>query len=143
RGAAPLALGPPAARHRARTGKRPPGGAAGHRSHPQPRLRQSRVGRLLTGAPPTAGLTMPPGTIERRPPMEPLPRGSQFIRAKTLWEVALDVAGDFSIPYTGNRDICISIGSGSGETFRPALRMSVGSPILAHAVVRGELELAF
>jgi TRAP-type uncharacterized transport system substrate-binding protein len=75
--------------------------------------------------------------------MEPLPRGSQFIRAKTLWEVALDVAGDFSIPYTGNRDICISIGSGSGETFRPALRMSVGSPILAHAVVRGELEMAF
>jgi hypothetical protein len=75
--------------------------------------------------------------------MEPLPRGSQFIRAKTLWEVALDVAGDFAIPYTGNRDICISIGSGSGETFRPWLRMSVGSPILAHAVVRGELEMAF
>src|SRR5262245_60505744 len=75
--------------------------------------------------------------------MEPLPRGAQFIRAKALWEIALDVAGDFSIPYTGDRDICISIGSGSGESFRPALRMSVGSPILAHAVARGELEMAF
>ncbi len=75
--------------------------------------------------------------------MEPLPRGAQFIRAKTLWEIALDVAGDFSIPYTGDRDICISIGSGSGESFRYALRMSVGSPVLAHAVVRGELEMAF
>jgi TRAP-type uncharacterized transport system substrate-binding protein len=75
--------------------------------------------------------------------VEPLPRGAQFIRAKTLWEIALDVAGDFSIPYTGDRDICISIGSGSGESFRSALRMSVGSPILAHAVVRGDLEMAF
>lgn len=75
--------------------------------------------------------------------MEPLPRGAQFVRAKTLWEIALDVAGDFSIPYTGNRDICISVGSGSGETYRPALRMSVGSPILAHGVVQGNIEMAF
>src|SRR4051794_9655229 len=75
--------------------------------------------------------------------MEPLPRGSQFLRAKTLWEVALDVAGDFAIPYTGNRDICISIGNASGEQFTPHIRMSVGSPALAHAVVRGDLEMAF
>jgi TRAP-type uncharacterized transport system substrate-binding protein len=75
--------------------------------------------------------------------VEPLPRGSQFKRAKTLWEIALDIAGDPAIPYYGNRDICITIGSGSGESYKSWVRMSVGSPHLAHAVVRGELELAF
>lgn len=75
--------------------------------------------------------------------MEPLPRGAQFIRAKMLWEIALHIAGDPNEPYYGNRDICITVGSGSGERYQPWLRMSVGSPILAHAVVRGELDLAF
>jgi TRAP-type uncharacterized transport system substrate-binding protein len=75
--------------------------------------------------------------------VEPLPRGSQFKRAKTLWEIALDMAGDPAIPYYGNRDICIVIGSGSGESYKPSVRMSVGSPVLAHAVARGELEMAF
>src|SRR5215471_19626188 len=75
--------------------------------------------------------------------MEPLPRGAQFTRSKMLWEIALGVAGDPSIPYTGNRDVMVAIGNGSQESFRPALRMSPGSPILAHAVVNGELEAAF
>ncbi|HLI29061.1 MAG TPA: TAXI family TRAP transporter solute-binding subunit [Chloroflexota bacterium] len=75
--------------------------------------------------------------------MEPLPRGAQFIRAKMLWEIALHIAGDPNEPYYGNRDICITVGSGSGERYKPWLRLSVGSPILAHAVVRGELDLAF
>ena len=65
--------------------------------------------------------------------MEPLPRGAQFIRAKMLWEIALHIAGDPNEPYYGNRDICITVGSGSGERYQPWLRMSVGSPILAHA----------
>src|SRR5207248_7741074 len=68
--------------------------------------------------------------------MEPLPRGAQFIRAKMLWEIALGVAGDISIPYYGNRDIKIDVGNASGEHYKPYLRMSVGSPVLAHAVVR-------
>lgn len=71
-----------------------------------------------------------------------LPKGAQFIRAKFLWEIGLHIAGDPKTPYTGNRDICISVGSGSGEAYRPWLRMSVGSPVLAHAVARGELEAA-
>ena len=75
--------------------------------------------------------------------MEPLPRGAQFTRSKMLWEIALGVAGDPAIPYYGNRDISVVIGNGSAESFRPWLRMSVGSPILAHAVARGDLELAF
>ena len=75
--------------------------------------------------------------------MEPLPRGANFQRAKTLWEIGLDIAGDPATPYYGNRDMCIVVGSGSGEHFRPWLRLATGSPILAHAVVRGELEAAF
>jgi hypothetical protein len=30
--------------------------------------------------------------------MEPLPVGANFIRAKMLWEIGLDIAGDPSIP---------------------------------------------
>ena len=75
--------------------------------------------------------------------MEPLPRGAQFIRAKMLWEIALGVAGDPSIPYTGNRDIAIFIGNGSGDSFTPAIRLSPGSPALSYAVARGDLEAAF
>jgi TRAP-type uncharacterized transport system substrate-binding protein len=74
--------------------------------------------------------------------MEPLPKGANFIRAKFLWEIGLHIAGDPKEPYTGNRDICISIGSGSGDRYKPKLRMSCGSPILAHAVARRELEAA-
>jgi TRAP-type uncharacterized transport system substrate-binding protein len=74
--------------------------------------------------------------------MDYLPKGAQFIRAKFLWEIGLHIAGDPATPYTGNRDICISVGSGSGDAYKPWLRMSVGSPVLAHAVARGEIELA-
>ena len=74
--------------------------------------------------------------------MDYLPKGAQFIRAKFLWEIGLHVAGDPATPYTGNRDLCISVGSGSGASYRPWLRMSVGSPVLAHAVARGEIEAA-
>lgn len=74
--------------------------------------------------------------------MEPLPKGANFIRAKFLWEIGLHIAGNPATPYYGNRDICITVGSGSGEKYKPWLRMSCGSPILAHAVARGELEAA-
>jgi TRAP-type uncharacterized transport system substrate-binding protein len=36
----------------------------------------------------------------------------------------------------------ISVGSGSNENFRPWLRMSTGSPILAHGICRNELDMA-
>ncbi len=74
--------------------------------------------------------------------MEQLPRGANFQRARLLWEIGLHIAGDPATPYYGNRDICIVVGSGSAQNFCPWLRMSTGSPILAHAVVRGELEMA-
>jgi hypothetical protein len=74
--------------------------------------------------------------------MEPLPRGANFQRAKLLWEIGLHIAGDPKTPYYGPRDMCISVGSGSAENFKPKLRMSTGSPILAHAVCRGDLEMS-
>jgi TRAP-type uncharacterized transport system substrate-binding protein len=75
--------------------------------------------------------------------VEQLPKGAQFLRAKMLWEIALGLAGDPSIPYYGNRDISLVVGNGSGESFTSAVRMAPGSPILSHAVVRGDLDLAF
>ena len=75
--------------------------------------------------------------------MEPLPRGANFLRSSMLWEIGLNVASDPNIPYGGNRDMCITIGSGSGEHFTPSLRMATGSAILAKAVVAGEIEMAF
>ena len=75
--------------------------------------------------------------------MEQLPRGAQFQRSKMLWEIALGIAGDPSIRYYEDRDVSIVIGNGSGEAFTPALRMAPGSPALAHAVCKGDLELAF
>lgn len=74
--------------------------------------------------------------------MEPLPKGANFQRTRMLWEIGLHIAGDPKTPYYGNRDMCISVGSGSADNFRPWLRMSTGSPILAHAVAGGDLEMS-
>jgi TRAP-type uncharacterized transport system substrate-binding protein len=74
--------------------------------------------------------------------MEPLPRGANFRRCKLLWELGLHVAGNPDTPYGGDRDMCITVGNGSGASFRPSLRMATGSPILAHEVVGGGLEMA-
>jgi TRAP-type uncharacterized transport system substrate-binding protein len=59
-----------------------------------------------------------------------------------LWEIGLHIAGNPNTPYYGPRDMCITVGSGSNETMKPWLRMSTGSPILAHGICRGELEVA-
>ena len=74
--------------------------------------------------------------------MEPLPRGANFQRALMLWEIGLHIAGNPNTPYYGPRDMCITVGSGSNESIKPWLRMSTGSPILAHGICRGELEVA-
>ena len=76
--------------------------------------------------------------------MEPLPKGANFVRAKTLWEIGLHIAGNPATPYGGNRDMIITIGSGSGERFRPWLQMATGSAILAEEVAKGGgVDLAF
>jgi TRAP-type uncharacterized transport system substrate-binding protein len=77
--------------------------------------------------------------------MEPLPKGANFVRAKTLWEIGLHIAGNPATPYGGNRDMIMVIGSGSGEQFRPWLRLGTGSAILAEEVAKGggHVDLAF
>src|SRR6202795_3300915 len=75
--------------------------------------------------------------------MEQLPKGANFVRAKTLWEIGLHIAGNPATPYGGNRDMVITVGSGSGEEFRPWLRLASGSAILAEEVAKGGLEAAF
>jgi TRAP-type uncharacterized transport system substrate-binding protein len=75
--------------------------------------------------------------------MEDLPVGANFRRAKVLWELGLHIAGNPLTPYGGNRDMCIVVGSGSGASFKPSLRLATGSAILAHDVVNGGIEMAF
>jgi len=75
--------------------------------------------------------------------MEPLPVGANFKRAKMLWEIGLHIAGDPAIPYGGNRDVCIAVGSGGQADFRPSLRLASGSAIMAHDVVAGNIDMAF
>ena len=75
--------------------------------------------------------------------MEHLPVGANFRRTKILWELGLHIAGNPLTPYGGNRDMCIVVGSGSGESFKPSLRLATGSAILAHEVVGGGIEMAF
>jgi len=75
--------------------------------------------------------------------MEPLPVGANFRRAKMLWEIGLHIAGDFSIPYGGNRDMCITVGSGGQADFRPSLSLATGSAIMAHDVAAGRIDMAF
>ncbi len=69
--------------------------------------------------------------------MELLPKGANFVRVKTLWEIGLHLAGNPTTPYGGNRDMVITIGSGSGAAFRPWLRLATGSAILAEEVAKG------
>ena len=75
--------------------------------------------------------------------MEPLPKGANFRRSKMLWEIGLHMAGDPAIPYGGDRDMCITIGSGGQADFRPALKLGTGSAIMAHDVVAGNVDMAF
>src|SRR5215475_1151769 len=76
--------------------------------------------------------------------MELLPKGANFIRAKTLWEIGLHIAGNPLTPYGGNRDMVITIGSGSSANFRPWLKLATGSAILAEEIAQGGgVDLAF
>ena len=76
--------------------------------------------------------------------MELLPKGANFVRAKTLWEIGLHIAGNPATPYGGNRDMVITVGSGAGAAFRPWLRLATGSAILAEQVAAGDgFDLAF
>jgi TRAP-type uncharacterized transport system substrate-binding protein len=76
-------------------------------------------------------------TLEETLDMEPLPKGANFVRGKTLWEIGLHIAGNPATPYGGNRDMVITVGSGSGASFRPWLQLASGSAILAEEIAKG------
>ncbi|CAN0362728.1 unnamed protein product, partial [Phaeothamnion confervicola] len=75
--------------------------------------------------------------------MIPLPYGANFKRGQILWEIGLHIAANPETPYGGNRDVCITVGSGAGESFNPWLRLASGSAVMAHAVAKGEIDVAF
>ncbi len=75
--------------------------------------------------------------------MTKLPMSANTKRGRILCEIGLQIASNPDIPYGGNRDMCVVVGSGSGEAFKPSLRISSGSAILAHAVAKGDIEAAF
>jgi hypothetical protein len=39
--------------------------------------------------------------------MELIPKGANFVRDKTLWEISMHLAGNPATPYGGNRDMVI------------------------------------
>ena len=75
--------------------------------------------------------------------MATLPTGANFKRAQILWELGLHIAGNPETKYGGNRDMCITVGSGAGEEMKPWLRFSTGSAIMAHSVAKGDIDVAF
>ncbi len=75
--------------------------------------------------------------------MIPIPKGANYKRCGILWEIGIHIAGNPETPYGGNRDMCIVVGSGSGEGFRPWLKLATGSAVMAHAVAKGEIDAAF
>jgi TRAP-type uncharacterized transport system substrate-binding protein len=81
--------------------------------------------------------------------MEPQPslrRGAPnaaMIRNVMLSEIALHVSDSAKARANATRTLAVAIGSGSGERFQPWLRLTDGSPLLAHAIMRGELDVTF
>ena len=75
--------------------------------------------------------------------MDDRQKGASYKRHKILWEVGQYIAADPAMRFGGNRDMCIATGVGAGEGFKPRLRLATGSAIMAHAVAKGDLEMAF
>ena len=71
------------------------------------------------------------------------PSGANYKRAKILAELGLYIAGNPETPYGGNRDMCVVVGSGAGEGFKPWLQLASGSAVMAHAVAKGDVTAAF
>ncbi len=72
-----------------------------------------------------------------------LPVGANFKRSQILWQVGLHIAGNPQTKYGGNRDMCIRVGSGAGESFKPSLTLATGAAAMAYAVASGEIDVAF
>jgi TRAP-type uncharacterized transport system substrate-binding protein len=81
--------------------------------------------------------------------MEPQPelrRGAPnaaMIRNVMMSEIALAISDTAKARANTTRTLYVAVGSGAGEQFRPWLRLTDGSPLLAHAIVRGDLDVTF
>ncbi|HWG03474.1 MAG TPA: TAXI family TRAP transporter solute-binding subunit [Beijerinckiaceae bacterium] len=75
--------------------------------------------------------------------MDDRQKGANYKRHKILWELGQYIAADPATRFGGNRDMCIAVGGGAGGSFKPRLRLATGSAAMAHAVAKGDIEMAF
>jgi TRAP-type uncharacterized transport system substrate-binding protein len=75
--------------------------------------------------------------------MQQPPRGGASVaRADAMAQIALGLSQDRSDPSRPYRDVRISIGAVNDSNFQPALSFGTGSPDLAFAVARHDLDVA-
>jgi len=74
--------------------------------------------------------------------MQPPRGGASVARADAMAQIALGLSQDRSDPSRPYRDVRISIGAVNDSNFQPALSFGTGSPDLAFAVARHDLDVA-
>ncbi len=74
--------------------------------------------------------------------MEPRFAGASAARADALYCIAQGLAADRSGAGRPYRDLRLSVGVARDASFHPAISMATGTPDLAYAVARGELDVA-
>ncbi len=77
------------------------------------------------------------------PPLRRTAPNAALIRNTMLSEIILHVGDSAKARANATRNLYVAMGSGSGERFQPWLRLTDGSPLLAHAIARGELDATF
>jgi TRAP-type uncharacterized transport system substrate-binding protein len=68
---------------------------------------------------------------------------ASLIRNTMMWEIGSYVGETPKARTNATRHHFLTIGSGAGEQFTPWLRLADGSPLLAHEIVRGNLDVSF
>jgi TRAP-type uncharacterized transport system substrate-binding protein len=68
---------------------------------------------------------------------------ASLIRNTMMWEIGQYVAETPKARANATRNHYLTVGSGAGDRFTPWLRIADGSPLLAHAIVAGALDVSF
>ena len=74
--------------------------------------------------------------------MERQSGGASIARANAVAQIALGMSQDRSDPSRPYRDVCVSVGTVDDGAFQRRLSFATGTPDLAFAVARGEIDLA-
>jgi len=74
--------------------------------------------------------------------MERQSGGASVARANAVIQMALGMSQDRSNPSRPYRDVCVSVGAVEDGTFQRRLSFATGTPDLAFAVARGEIDVA-